>query len=367
MIEKRKNFIINILYFAISFSLAALVLKFSTKYLMPFIIGFVIAFLLKPVISKLTKKIGNQKGSSLLVVILFYILLAAAIFWILVAVIAGIQNFAKAVPSFYQTTLSPAIESIIVWVEGAVVNLDPDVIDIIESIGRSVVQSIDGIFKGISGGTINFITRLISSIPSVLISILIAIISSFFFTLDYQGIVNSVMGMIPLKQRTLILDIKDGLISVLGKYLRAYAKLMSLTFVELSIAFFVLGIHNPIGLAFMVAIIDILPVLGTGTVMIPWFIIELIMGNTPLGVGLMITYIIITVIRNILEPKIVGDQIGLHPLATLILIYVGLKMFGFVGLFALPISATILKTLHDEGKITIFRRDEDLNQTAIED
>ncbi|RNM28992.1 sporulation integral membrane protein YtvI [Erysipelothrix rhusiopathiae] len=364
MIEKRKNFIINILYFAISFSLAALVLKFSTKYLMPFIIGFVIAFLLKPVISKLTKKIGNQKGSSLLVVILFYILLAAAIFWILVAVIAGIQNFAKAVPSFYQTTLSPAIESIIVWVEGAVVNFDPDVIDIIESIGRSVVQSIDGIFKGISGGTINFITRLISSIPSVLISILIAIISSFFFTLDYQGIVSSVMGMIPIKQRTLILDIKDGLISVLGKYLRAYAKLMSLTFVELSFAFFILGIHNPVGLAFMVAIIDILPVLGTGTVMIPWFIIELIMGNTPLGIGLMITYIVITVIRNILEPKIVGDQIGLHPLATLILIYVGLKMFGFIGLFALPISATILKTLHDEGKINIFRRTEEPTEIA---
>ena len=267
-------------------------------------------------------------------------------------------------PSFYQTTLSPAIESVIVWVEGAVVNLDPDVIDIIESIGRSVVQSIDGIFKGISGGTINFITRLISSIPSVLISILIAIISSFFFTLDYQRIVSSVMGMIPIKQRTLILDIKDGLISVLGKYLRAYAKLMSLTFVELSFAFFILGIHNPVGLAFMVAIIDILPVLGTGTVMIPWFIIELIMGNTPLGIGLMITYIVITVIRNILEPKIVGDQIGLHPLATLILIYVGLKMFGFIGLFALPISATILKTLHDEGKINIFRRTEDPTEIA---
>ncbi|UPU39036.1 sporulation integral membrane protein YtvI [Erysipelothrix sp. Poltava] len=268
-------------------------------------------------------------------------------------------------PSFYQTTLSPAIESIIVWVEGAVVNLDPDVIDIIESIGRSVVQSIDGIFKGISGGTINFITRLISSIPSVLISILIAIISSFFFTLDYQGIVSSVMGMIPIKQRTLILDIKDGLISVLGKYLRAYAKLMSLTFVELSFAFFILGIHNPVGLGFMVAIIDILPVLGTGTVMIPWFIIELIMGNTPLGIGLMITYIVITVIRNILEPKIVGDQIGLHPLATLILIYVGLKMFGFIGLFALPISATILKTLHDEGKINIFRRTEEPTEIGL--
>ena len=111
-----------------------------------------------------------------------------------------------------------------------------------------------------------------------------------------------------------------------------------------------------IHIAALIAVIDIMPVFGTGTVVIPWSIIELVKGNTLFAIGLAILYIIITVVHNILEPKLVGKQIGLHPLIMLICMYVGVKVFGFIGLFILPIIAAIMKYLYDNDKIHFFRQ-----------
>ena len=104
-------------------------------------------------------------------------------------------------------------------------------------------------------------------------------------------------------------------------------------------------------IAFCIAIFDILPVLGTGGVMVPWILINLIVGDTGLAIKLLIVYVVVTAVRNIIEPKIVGTQIGLHPLVTLMAMYVGTVLFGVVGLLGLPISITILKNLNDNGTI----------------
>lgn len=353
-LENKKEFIINFMYWGLVLGLVILGLRFTTKYLMPFVIGFVISFLLKPFIQRLTDKFGDKKWISLLVILAFYLIFAFLMFWLFVGVFTAVQNFAKTLPSFYQSTLYPALEQIIAYFGKLIEDLNPDVLAIVDEMAGSIFSSLESIVKNLSGGALNWLTKIIASVPSILIAILIAVISSFFFTLDYQTIVRNTMGLIPKKQRDLILDIKNGLVSTLGKYLRAYAVLMSLTFVELSIGFLILGVSNPIGLAAIIAAVDILPVLGTGGVVIPWMIVEALTGDLSLAFGLLVLYLIITVIRNILEPKVVGDQIGLHPLVTLMSIFVGVKLFGFWGLLGLPIAITIVKSLHDEGKIEIF-------------
>jgi predicted PurR-regulated permease PerM len=113
-------------------------------------------------------------------------------------------------------------------------------------------------------------------------------------------------------------------------------------------------VDGAITVAAMIAVIDILPVLGTGGIVVPWIIIELIKGNMPFAFGLATLYLIITVVRNILEPKLVGKQIGLHPLVMLMCMYVGLKLFGFIGLFVLPVAVVIVKHLYDNDKIHFF-------------
>ena len=110
---------------------------------------------------------------------------------------------------------------------------------------------------------------------------------------------------------------------------------------ELFVGLLLLRVPYAFLLALLIAVVDILPVLGTGTIVIPWGIITLILGNFPLGIGLLILYAIITVVRQSLEPRVVGHQIGLHPLITLISMFVGVSLFGFLGLFGLPIAVTV--------------------------
>jgi len=132
--------------------------------------------------------------------------------------------------------------------------------------------------------------------------------------------------------------------------------MMLITFIELAVGLSILRVDGALSVAVLIAFVDILPVFGTGTIVIPWGIIELLKGNTLFAIGLAILYVIITVVRNVLEPKLVGKQIGLHPLVMLICMYVGVKVFGFTDLFILPIIAVIMKYLYDNDKIHFFKK-----------
>ncbi|MDF2611951.1 MAG: putative rane protein, partial [Lachnospiraceae bacterium] len=121
----------------------------------------------------------------------------------------------------------------------------------------------------------------------------------------------------------MILKLKDNGIGTLGKFIKAYAAIISITFLELSAGFWILGIPNALLFGGLIAIIDVMPILGTGAVLLPWSIIAFILGNTKVGIGMLVIYIVITVVRQSIEPKIVGQQIGLHPIVTLILMFVG--------------------------------------------
>lgn len=354
-LESKKEFVVNVLYYSFMIAIVGIVLKFTGRYMMPFVVGFVIAFILKPFIRRLHQRFGDKKWTSIVVVLLFYALFAFIAFWIFVSVAAGIQKLAQVIPGFYNDLLYPFVLDVIEKMSRFLEGLDPEVLAVIDDVTKSILQSLDGLFKMISSGAINFLTKLVGAVPSLLVSILIAIISSFFFTMDYQAIVNKFVSILPTRAKELVFDVKDGMVSTLGKYGKAYLKIMSLTFIELSIGFLIIGIENPIGLAALIAMVDILPVLGTGGFMIPWVFVELLKGDVSLALALFILYMIVTIIRNIVEPKIVGDQIGLHPLTTLVSIYVGVKLFGFWGLLGMPVAITIVKSLHDEGKINIFR------------
>lgn len=354
-LETKRKFIIDFVYWGLILGVVLVALKFTTSYLMPFVVGFIIAFALKPIITKITQKSGDRKWVSLIVILLFYILFVFIMFWLFLGVFASVQKFAKTLPAFYQTTLYPALEQLIDFFGQFIENLNPNILGILDDVAGSLFESLESIVRSVSGGVLNGLTKIISSVPSILISVLVAVISSFFFAMDYNNIVRQPLSYIPVKQRTLLMDVKNGLVSVLGKYLRAYAILMTLTFVELSIGFLILKVSNPIGLAAAIAAVDILPVLGTGGILIPWILVEAVTGSTSFAIGLLVLYLIITIIRNVLEPKVIGDSIGLHPLLTLMSIFVGVKLFGFWGLLGLPIGITIIKTLHEEGKIEVFK------------
>lgn len=128
---------------------------------------------------------------------------------------------------------------------------------------------------------------------------------------------------------------------------------MLITFTELTIGLLLIGQSNAILLAAIICVIDILPVLGTGAVVIPWALISLFTGNILKAIGLILMYIVITIIRNFLEPKVIGNQVGLHPLITLLSMFCGLRLLGFVGLFGFPLTLIVLNDLYKRGKLNL--------------
>ena len=143
----------------------------------------------------------------------------------------------------------------------------------------------------------------------------------------------------------LLCRLRGRVFKVAGKYLRSYALILLITFGELSLGLVLLGVDNAVLIAFCIALFDILPVAGTGGIMIPWAIFSLIGGDWGFAVGLVVIWAVITIVRNIIEPKIVGRQVGLHPLLALIAMFVGTKLFGLVGLFLLPLTLAIVLPL----------------------
>lgn len=352
-VEKRKSFLINLMYLGVILFMFYLGLKFTFKNLMPFVIGFLIATLLKPLVRKLDKMFKPNKVVSILVNIAFYVLIALLITWAVFGGVALVQRYIPIMEQYLNNTVLPMVNELLVYFEQFTDSLDPEVAQIINTVINDLMNTLKGLIESFSKLTLGMITTVLSSAPKVMISILLTVISSFFFSLDYQLVIDSFVNMLPDKAQVLLEDVGVIFSELIGKYFVAYGKLILLTFVELSIGFLILGIDSPFILAGVISVVDILPVLGTGTLLIPWALYELILGTPSLGLGIIVVYAIVTVIRNILEPKLVGAQIGLHPLMTLVSIYIGLTLFGFVGLFVVPIVVTIVKRLIDEGTLDI--------------
>jgi len=356
-IEKRKNFIINIIYFALIIAIVYIVIKYVLGLLMPFIIGFIVALLLKPVINFASEKLHvHKKAVAVALILLFYGTTGFFLSWIGIRLLTELKDGIIKLPEIYSVNIEPAIHKIFENAEEITAKLDPMMVQAIQDMATSLSQSVGSVVSKIPSTVIEFISSSVSSLPSLFLGIIFAVISSLFFAMDYSKITGYVARLFPSQNQNLLVEIKAFATGIGLKYVKAYATLMAVTFTELALGLSLLRVDRAIAIAALIAVIDILPVLGTGGVVVPWIIIELIKGNMSFAVGLAVLYLIIIVVRNILEPKLVGKQIGLHPLVMLICMYVGLKIFGFIGIFVLPVAIVIIKHLYDNDKIRFFKQ-----------
>lgn len=352
-LEKQKAFIVHCIFIFILLIFVYVGIKYVFPLLMPFVIGVIIAMAFRGVIDKIQSKTKiNRAVLSIFVLLIFYGIVGFIISIIGAKIVTFISSLFYSLPSLYKNTLLPASQI----VTDNIVERFPSVKTYLDDFLINIDQSVFSFISNISAKAVGMATGIAGQIPSLLIKFIFTIVSSFFFTIDYHRITGFIMDQFKGEKRGIITGLKENVLGTLGKFLRAYTLIISITFLELSTGFWIIGIPNAVLFGLVVAIIDIMPILGTGAVLIPWSVVALIMGNTKVGLGMLFLYIIITVVRQVLEPKIVGQQIGLHPLVTLILMYVGAQLMGVLGLFALPIMATILVKLNKEGSIHLFRR-----------
>ena len=355
-VGKKQDFIINVVHFIIVTGIVFIAIKYGLVWFLPFVIGFGVAFILKPLINFISRKTKiNRKPIAALVVLIFYGTAGVLITLICFKLSIAIKDIFVALPPLYTSTIEPAIFDWFKNIETVIAKLDPQLVKTIQDMAGSILSSLASIVSNISSGVIGIVSSTVSYVPAFFITVLVSIISSFFFAIDYPKVTGFIIRQFSPKGRSIIIDVKHYIVGTLFKFIKAYSILLSITFIELSLGLTIIGVDNSITIAALIAILDILPVLGTGGVLIPWAIIEAIRGNIFMTIGILIIYLIILVVRNILEPKIVGQQIGLHPILMLICIFIGVKLFGFIGLFILPIIAIIIKSLNDSGKINIYK------------
>ena len=346
--EARKNFVINTAFYCILAALALAFWKYLLPILMPFVIGFVIASIVQFPLRRLPLR-GQRmpQYAAIGLCILFYALLI----WLTVIfsskVIAEIINFANAIPDLVYEYLYPVIWDIGDWMQQILEPIDMTLAQLVNEVGKTAASTLAKYATEFSGWAVKALASGVLSIPGALLSIVITVVASFYIAVDYQTVLDFLKRLIPAAHRDSVVDVVSYARTAVLVYIKSYSIMFCVTFAALWLGFAILGIPYKLGLAFGIAFFDLLPILGVGGILLPWGAVALLMGRFTIGIGVIALYVVICALRHIIEPKFVGSQIGLHPLATLVAMVVGLKLAGLAGMLLLPISLVAFMKLRE--------------------
>lgn len=346
--ERMEHFLIRFAYAAVLIGLIFLGFKFVLPLLMPFLLAFLFSLVLRTPANAISNKLKlNRRLVSTVLVTLFFILLAV------LTILIGSQlfTFARTAVTRFNTVIIPAAESVAHAASQWTNRLDPGVVQVLKDLGSSVLLSLRA---KVAEFSTRVVTGFMSALPSSLLNILFMVIATYFISLDFGLLSWAVARRIKQEHYDKLMAGFTYFKTTIGRLLRSYMLIMCITFVEQSIGLTILGVEYSLLIAAIIAVFDILPVVGSGTIMLPWAVISLVTGDTKRGVGLLVLYVIITVIRQSIEPRIVGDHVGLHPLLTLMCMFVGLRVFGGVGMLGLPLLCAVLVGLERDGVITLL-------------
>lgn len=348
IIKEKKDFLVNVAYWAFILMVVYLLFKYLLPITIPFILGYCIAF----VVVKISNKIKtNSKIIRLIITILFYGIIGLVGTLVILKGFTSVYKFVLNIPDIYEQQIAPIINVIYNKVIKIIEQSDYDMKDTIKLVSDHMFSALNNLIAAASKIIVSNVSNIVKAVPVLFLSALAMIISTFFFVFDYEKMGEFIQEYVPQKWKARGNSAKLYITNTLFVVIRSYALIMLLTFSELSILFLVFGINNAGILAGTIAVFDIMPILGTGGIMIPWAIISFVLGDTILGIKLIIIYGIVTVIRNYVEPKIVGAQLGLHPIITLVSMFIGLRLFGFFGMFGIPITISFLwKKVKEEKK-----------------
>ncbi|MCL1807334.1 MAG: sporulation integral membrane protein YtvI [Oscillospiraceae bacterium] len=347
--ERRRKFIINTLYWAVILALLYILFSYVIGWLLPLLIGIVIARLLNPLIRLVAKKTRiPRKLVAFVLFFLFVAVIGTLIFFLVLMLFRAVRDQVFKLPEYYNDTILPTLHQIEGWVAE---NLG-DLMKMEEGEGFNLVGMLTN-YVGSLPEAFSKVFGVATQMPTYLLRLLFTFLFTLFSTVYYEEALAFVLRQMNLKHRLFVSETIIALKRSLVSYYGGYLKIMGVTFVELLVGLSIVLGHFAILPAFFVALVDFLPVLGCGTVLIPWAIIAFVTGNTSVGVGIMVVYVIIFIVRQFIEPKIVGDQLGLNPLLMLTAMYTGFLAIGFIGIIIMPIIVTVIADLQKHKRIHV--------------
>lgn len=338
-IQAKRDFLTNIAYWAIIIAAVYMGLQYLLPVSVPFIFGILVAWL----VIRISRKLRcPNRLVRIALAILIYGFVGLLIGLLVTRGFNVLTGFFKWLPQVYNSKVLPFVALVYNWCMESFQLLDPTVSSALSMVLESALAALQNLVSKLSTNAVGLVSNLATGIPNLVLSLLAMIFSTIFVVGDYERIYNFTQAYVPMSIRRIAGKIRFYLTNTLFVVIRSYLLIMLLTFVELSILFSVFGIQKAFLKAFLIALFDVMPILGTGGIMIPWFVISFALGHTAQGLKLLLIYATVTVVRNYVEPRIVGAQLELHPIITLVSMFVGLRLFGFWGLFGLPVGISFL-------------------------
>jgi len=347
--QKRITFLVNIVFFGVILAIIYIFFKYILALFTPFIIGLVIAFLVEPVVRFLNDKYKlNRKFASLAMTFIVWFIVVFIVFKLGQMIISQATNLLAYIQTLNISSLTTDLNA---FITDYIDDFAPDLIDPITSAINQLVGQLIPFVREILTNLVNFALK----VPNMFIIVIVSVVSSVLITIDLPKIKQFIFLQMPAGWRTEIIESRTFIFQKILSIIRAYMIIISITFLELLIGLLVLNVKYAALMALMIAVLDALPLFGTATFLVPWTIYAFISGDVTLGIGLIIILIVVTVVREIVTPRIVGQQMGMHPLITLMCMYVGFQSFGVLGLFGFPLILIFIKNLNDAGRIKVWK------------
>lgn len=354
-LKRQKAAVIKFLYWLMIFGCGFFSLKYLLSPLMPFMLAYFISWLLDKPISYIHRKTKLPRGVVASVFVVLFALLGGGVLTLLgISLINNARSVIAIFPDIMQNDVIPFLNEFLDGVEDFVSVFDPQGGEVLQNVMTTMFKVVNESTLALCSSAITFLGVLLAKIPSVLFKTIITIIASIFISTDFQVVKGFLLNLIPPAGRAFLNEGTQFFGKTVVKCAFAYVIILSMTFVELWLGLGIIGTKNSAIIALVIAILDILPVLGTGTILIPWAVISLLMGKFTNGVCILGLYVIITAVRNMIEPKLVGKQMKLHPVLTLAGMLIGMRFFGFLGMLGVPLTMSFIKRLSDQGLIHLW-------------
>ena len=307
---------------------------------MPFLIAWAVAFAVRPLSHRISKKLHLPKRAvSAALALLFALVFLALLLLVIYLIVRQAWGLVSGIAE------DGRFEELIEQIMPSGGTLDR----LLGTLGDTLGESLYDLVASVAASLASTISVWVGAVPRVFLFVIITVVASVYFALDLDGINAAVRSLFSDNFASKLVRFKDGFISFTVRYARSYFFLMLISFCVMLIGLSVLGVKYALLLSLIIAILDVLPVIGVGTVLLLWSIFCFISGSAGLGVGLIVLLCLHEVIRQIAEPKILGKSLGIHPLVTLIIIYVGFTLFGVAGLLLVPVVSVLLDVILEKN------------------
>lgn len=311
----------------------------------PFLLALVVAIFLEPLTGFMMKRFRlNRLVAAVISSTLFTVILVGLIVLLGMKIIAELIAFLEKVPQYFENA-NTFVDDLLVDARGLYQNLPPDAIQTLEQYLMSLTNTITSMVGKLSSTIVGFA----STLPGMFIFFIVFLVAVYMFCFSLNTMKASVLSFFDESSRSQVDQVLNNLRKSIFGFLRSQIILSGMTYILSLIGLLILGIKYPMAIALLIIIVDILPILGTGSVLVPWASYLLLTGDIYTGIGLIVLFLVITVFRRIVEPKILGDSVGIGALPALVSLYVGFKLVGVIGVFIGPLIVIIYMAARQAG------------------